>query len=163
MKKKIVMVFGVFDLLHPGHISFLKQAKKLAGPQRQQAGLRGGRGTLVVSVARDKNVRKVKGKLPIFDEKKRMEHIKQLKIAKKVVLGGLKDAWPHIKKEKPDIIALGYDQKPYVTKHETRNMNYEKEFKKELQKHGLRTIVVRLKPFRPEVFKSSKIRFKVKG
>ena len=139
MKK--VMVFGVFDLLHPGHISFMKQAKKLGS-------------YLIVSVARDVNVKKIKGKSPIFSEKKRVEHVRALKIANKVVLGGTKDPWPHIKKEQPDIIALGYDQKPYITKHETRNME------QELRMHGLETKVVRLKPFRPEVFKSSIIRKK---
>jgi|SRR3989344_4759691 len=139
MKK--VMVFGVFDLLHPGHISFMKQAKKLGS-------------YLIVSVARDVNVKKIKGKSPIFSEKKRVEHVQALKIANEVVLGGIKDPWPHIKKEQPDIIALGYDQQPYITNHVTRNM------KQELQKHGLKTKVVRLKPFRPQVFKSSIIRRK---
>ena len=132
------MVFGVFDLLHPGHISFLKQAKKF--------------GTfLIVSVARDVNVKKIKKKLPVFDEKKRMSILKQMKVANKIVLGGLKDPWPHIKKEKPDVIALGYDQQFYVGN-----------LMKELPKHGLKTKVVRLKSFRPEVFKSSIIRKKKK-
>lgn len=130
------MVFGTFDLLHPGHVSFLKQAKKL--------------GTfLVVSVARDVNVKKIKKHLPIFGEKKRLEHVKNLKIASKVMLAGLKDPWPHIKKEKPDAIALGYDQNSFVG-----------DLPKELQKHGLKTKVIRLRPFRPEVFKSSILRKK---
>ncbi len=136
MTPRRVMVFGVFDLLHPGHISFLKQAKKL--------------GTfLVVSVARDVNVKKIKGKLPMVDEKKRVMRIKRLKIANKVVLGGLKDPWPHIKKEKPEVIALGYDQHDYV-----------KNLKKELLKNNLKVRVVRLKSYRPAVFKSSIIRKK---
>jgi FAD synthetase len=131
-----IMVFGVFDLLHPGHISFLKQAKELGD-------------FLVVSVARDANVKKVKKRAPVFDEEKRMDHIKQLKLAKKVILGGEKDPWPHIIKEKPDIIALGYDQKNYVGEN----------LKLQLQKRGLlKTKIVRLRPFRPEVFKSSIIR-----
>ncbi|MEO8065380.1 MAG: adenylyltransferase/cytidyltransferase family protein [Candidatus Doudnabacteria bacterium] len=136
MKK--VMVFGVFDLLHPGHISFLKQAKKLGS-------------FLIVSVARDTNVKKIKGKSPVFDEKKRVVHVKQLKLAGKVVLGGLKDPWPHIVKEKPDLIALGYDQGSFVGN-----------LPKELRKRNLKTIVVRLKPFRTNIFKSSKIRLKRK-
>ncbi len=137
MKKiKKVMVFGVFDLLHPGHISFLKQAKKL--------------GThLVVSVARDVNVKKTKGKSPIFSEKKRVDHVRALKIANKVVLGGTTDPWPHIKKEQPDVIALGYDQRDYVGN-----------LLAQLQKNKLNAKVMRLKPFRPEVFKSSIIRKK---
>jgi len=133
MKK--VMVFGVFDLLHPGHEAFLKQAKKL--------------GSVVVSVARDANVKKVKGKAAVFSEKKRLEHVKQLKIAKKVILGALHDPMGHIKKEKPDIIALGYDQQDYI-----------KNLKVQLQKNGLKTKVVRLKSFRPDIFKSSLIKKK---
>jgi len=132
------MVFGVFDLLHPGHVSFLKQAKKLGN-------------YLVVSVARDANVKKIKRKPPVFDEKKRLEHVKRLKIANKVVLGGLKDAWPHIQKEKPDIIALGYDQDSFVG-----NLPHG------LTHHGLKTRVIRLRPFRPEVFKSKILRSKRK-
>jgi FAD synthetase len=131
---KRVMVFGVFDLLHPGHVSFFKQAKKLGS-------------FLIVSVARDVNVKKIKGKKPVFGEKDRMDHVKQLKLAKKVVLGGLADPWPHIVKEKPDIIALGYDQKNYVGN-----------LQKELAKRNLKTKVLRLKAFRPEVFKTSIIR-----
>jgi FAD synthetase len=132
-----VMVFGVFDLLHPGHISFLKQAKKLGN-------------YLVVSIARDTNVRKIKGKLPVFKEKKRTAILKSLKIANKIVLGGVKDPWPHIKKEKPDIIALGYDQAAYVGN-----------LKQGLVKNNLRkTKIVRLKSFFPKRFKSSLIRKK---
>ena len=134
MKK--VMVFGVFDLLHPGHISFMKQAKKLGS-------------YLIVSVARDVNVKKIKGKSPIFSEKKRVEHVQALKIANEVVLGGIKDPWPHIKKEQPDIIALGYDQRDYVGN-----------LLAQLQKNKLNAKVMRLKPFRPQVFKSSIIRRK---
>ena len=145
MKK--VMVFGVFDLLHPGHISFLRQAKKY--------------GSLIVSVARDANVKKIKGKLPIFDEKKRVEHVKQLKVAQKVVLAGLKDPWPHIKKEKPDVIALGYDQDSYVSKQKTVSSK-QITFQQELRKRGLNARVIRLKAFRPEVFKSSLMRKKHK-
>jgi FAD synthetase len=129
MKK--VMVFGVFDLLHPGHISFLKQAKKLGN-------------FLVVSVARDANVKKIKKKLPVFDEKKRLANLKRLKLANKFVLGALKDPWPHIKKEKPDIIALGYDQGSYIDVVKLKSI----------------AKIVRLRPFRPEVFKSSLMRKK---
>ena len=136
MKK--VMVFGVFDLLHPGHVSFLKQAKKLGS-------------FLIVSVARDVNVKKIKGKPPVFPEKKRVEILKRMKLANKIVLGGLKDPMEHIKKESPDIIALGYDQKTYVD-----------DLIAQLRKRGLKTKVIRLRSFKPEVFKSTILRKKRK-
>lgn len=127
MKK--VMVFGVFDLLHPGHVNFLRQAKKFGD-------------YLIVSVARDTNVKKFKGHKAWQSEKQRVTVLRKLKFVDKVVLGGVKNPWPHIKKEKPDVIALGYDQKPYVSL-------------KQLKKIAR---VVRLKAFRPEVYKSSRLR-----
>jgi len=140
IKKKKVMVFGVFDLLHPGHLDFFKQAKKFGN-------------FLIVSVARDVNVIKVKGAKPIHDEKKRAENIGMVPWVDKIVLAGLKDPWPHIMKEKPDVIALGYDQEAYVSKS---SLN---QFKDELEKHGLKkTEVVRLKPHWPEVYKSKLFR-----
>ena len=125
------MVFGAFDILHPGHLDFLKQAKKL------------GR-YLIVSVARDKNVKKVKGVAPVFSEKERLQNIRALKIVDRVVLGGISDPMPHIKKEKPDVIALGYDQGDYLDN---------------LQDLKIKT--VRLKAFKPGAYKSSKIRDKI--
>lgn len=142
MKKTKVMVFGVFDLLHPGHISFLKQAKKLGD-------------FLVVSVARDVNVKRVKGHLPVFAEFERLVSLKSLKFVNKAVLGGSTNPWPHIIKERPDVIALGYDQKPYVTYHGTRNIE------QELRKRGLKTKVVRLEEYKPEVYKSKLLRKKL--
>lgn len=145
MKKKIkVMVFGVFDLLHPGHVDFLKQAKDLGD-------------FLVVSVARDVNVIRVKNERPVHDEKQRIANVGKVPYVDKIVLAGLRDPWPHIVKERPDVIALGYDQKPYVINHETRNMN--QSFQLELQKHGLKkTKVIRLKPHWPEIYKTKYLR-----
>lgn len=130
MKKK-VMVFGAFDILHPGHLDFLRQAR--------------GKGDfLIVSVARDKNVKKVKGVAPVFSEKERLQNMRTLRIVDKAVLGGIDDPSPHIKKENPDVIALGYDQGDYID-----------------DLLDLRIKVVRLRPFKPNNYKSSKIRDKV--
>ncbi|MBI4049512.1 MAG: adenylyltransferase/cytidyltransferase family protein [Candidatus Doudnabacteria bacterium] len=124
-----VMVFGVFDLLHPGHISFLRQARRLGD-------------YLVVSVARDVNVRKFKGYKASQNERQRTAIIKKLKFVNKVVLGGLKNPWPHIKKEKPDIIALGYDQNPYVKITELKKISK----------------VVRLEPYKHDRYHTSILR-----
>jgi len=95
MKK--VMVFGAFDGLHPGHLDFFKQAKKYGD-------------FLVVSVGRNVNVKKIKGKEPLFDEEERLELVSNLKIVDKAVLGAVHEFIEHIKMEAPDIICLGYDQ-----------------------------------------------------
>ena len=138
------MVFGTFDLLHSGHLNFLMQAKELGDK-------------LIVSVARDLNVFKVKGQRPINHEKLRLKNISLLPVVDKAVLGGLKDPWPHIIKVRPDIIALGYDQKIYVTKEKPKGAARELQLK--LIEKGLKkTEVVRLKPFWPQVYKSRILR-----
>jgi len=131
--KTKIMVFGVFDGLHGGHINFFHQARTL---DRHPY--------LVVSVARDRNVRRLKKKTPLYSEKKRLSDLKKSNLANKVVLGGMKDHLPHILREKPDIIALGYDQKFYV-----------KNLKKDLKDKGLLVKVVRLRPYREKIYKSS--------
>ena len=61
---KAVMVFGTFDILHPGHINFFKQAKKY--------------GNLIAVIARDRTVKQVKGRLPKYSEKQRLKAILSL-------------------------------------------------------------------------------------
>jgi cytidyltransferase-like protein len=127
------MVFGTFDVLHRGHLNFFRQARKLAA-----------RPYLIVSVARDINVKKIKGKRPAFKEKQRLAAIKKCRLVDKALLGGLKNHIPHILKEGPQIIALGYDQRAYV-----------KHLKDLLRQNGLKVGTVRLKAFKPKIYKSS--------
>lgn len=143
------MVFGTFDLLHPGHLNFLVQARKLGEK-------------LIVSVARDINVFRVKGQHPYHSERQRAKNLGLLPVVDKVVLGGLKDPWGHILKERPDIIALGYDQKIYVEKDVPKGAA--RELENQLAARGLKkTRVVRLKPYWPEVYKSRLLRKHLTG
>lgn len=137
-RKTRIMIFGTFDGLHLGHVNFLKQAKKIAKNS-----------FLVASIARDKNVFKIKGELPVFNEKKRMNFVKNSKLVDKVVLAGLTNHIPHILKERPDVIALGYDQRAYV-----RNL------KKDLKNKDLVVSVVRLKPYKEKIYKNKLLRTK---
>ena len=133
-KKSVkIMVFGTFDGLHQGHLNFFQQARNLDR-----------RGYLIVSVARDRNVKKIKGQTPIFGEKKRMNMIKRINLADKVVLSGLNNYLLHILREKPVVIALGYDQKSY----------YVKNLKKNLAERGLKVKIVRLKPYKEKIYKN---------
>ena len=131
-KQKKVMVFGTFDGLHEGHFNFFKQAKNL----RKDL-------LLVVSIARDKNVLKIKGEYPQFSEKRRMALVKKCELVDQVVLSGIGDHLPHIVKNCPDIIALGYDQKAYV-----------QNLKKDLKNEGILVEVVRLKPYKQKIYKN---------
>ena len=126
------MVFGTFDVIHPGHIHMLKEAK--------------GHGDyLIVVVSRDEITGEVKGKKPFFTENERLEAIQKQHIADKVRLGNLRpDRYLAIKEEAPDIIALGYDQAAFVDK-----------LKESIDP---KIKIVRLSPYKPEIYKSSKIK-----
>lgn len=129
-----IMVFGTFDLFHPGHKNFLKQAKDQGD-------------CLIVVVARDKTVTELKKCKPANSEQYRLKKVKERKLADKVILGGLGDKYKVIKKYKPDVICLGYDQK-YFTKN----------LRSKINGLGLKTRVIKLKPYKPEVYKSSKFK-----
>jgi cytidyltransferase-like protein len=137
-KKTRIMVFGTFDGLHKGHINFFKQAKNFTKNS-----------FLIVSIARDKNVLKIKGKYPDKNEWKRMALVKKCKLVDNVVLSGLKKHLSHIVKICPDIIALGYDQKAYV-----------KNLKKDLKNKGISVKIVRLKPYKEKVYKNHLLKTK---
>lgn len=128
-----IMVFGTFDMVHPGHRNFFKQARALAKNP-----------FLIVSIARSGNANRIKGYKPSRSETARAKLVKSIASVDKVVLGGLKDHLPHITKERPDIIALGYDQTAYVAGLRTG-----------LKKAGLKTQVIRLKPHKPNIYKTS--------
>lgn len=129
---KRVMVFGTFDILHPGHISFLRQARALGG-------------FLIVSVSRDVNAKKFKGVFPVFGEKERLEIVASLKMVDKAILGDKNYYLKHTLKEKPDIIALGYDQKAYA-----------RHLRQDIKEGKLKVKLVRLKSYKPRKYKSTK-------
>jgi len=96
-----VLVTGTFDVLHGGHIAHFKQAKRYGK-------------RLVVLVARDETVKRLKGQRPYFNGQQRCALLRELKIVDVVVLGDLKDPLRVIKRLKPDVICLGHDQKIFV-------------------------------------------------
>ncbi|MCY0874275.1 MAG: cytidylyltransferase family protein [Acidianus infernus] len=116
---KKVFVGGTFDIIHPGHIEFLREAARL--------------GRVYVSVARDKNSEKIKGRKPINDEEQRLEVVKSIRYVYDAFLGDEKDFIKSIERVKPDIIFLGPDQ----------HVNIE-ELKKELEKRGINAEIVKM-------------------
>ncbi len=126
-----VLAFGTFDILHPGHTYILTEAKKQGDH-------------LTVIVARDATVQHVKGQQPLFNEQQRLKNLEKLHIADKIRLGNTGDKYQVIIDEDPDIIVLGYDQKFFTDKLQDI-------VKKHVQ-------IVRLEAFKPEIYKSSKLR-----
>lgn len=128
------MVFGTFDVLHPGHIDFFAQAKELGD-------------RLLVVVARDSNVSKIKGRSPRHSEDERLRNVQEITLVDKAVLGNETDPYTVIEKYHPDILALGYDQSHAFVDH----------LEHELQKRDLHPQIIRLVAFHPDKYKSSKM------
>ncbi len=127
-----VLAAGTFDILHPGHYEFLKYAKSLGDE-------------LVVVVARDKTVEKLKGRKPIIPEEQRRVMVEALKPVDRAILGSINNMFEPILKEKPDIIVLGPDQTTFN----------EEDLEKKLRDLGLKTKVVRFKNYVKCPFHSS--------
>jgi len=99
-----VLTTGAFDMLHPGHLKLLEEAKKLAGSE----------GKLVVLIARDETVRRNKGRDPIFDEEARRYMVSMLKPVDEAILGYTPPSFEKvIERVKPDIVVFGYDQEKF--------------------------------------------------
>ena len=95
--KKIVLAGGVFDIIHPGHIHTLNAAKALGG-------------ILVVAIATDKTAKKMKKRSPLHNQELRRELVSCLSMVDKAIVGHEDDIFQTVKKVKPNIIVLGYDQ-----------------------------------------------------
>ena len=118
-----VMATGTFDLLHMGHIYFLKEAKKQGD-------------TLCVVVATDATVRRLKHE-PVNPEEIRLNLIKELTVVDEAYLGHENDMYAIVEEVKPDVIALGYDQ-----------IHDENKIKDELKKRKLSAKVIRLSEYK---------------
>ena len=96
-----VLAAGVFDLLHYGHIRYLEEAKKTGEPDAR----------LVVIVARDETVRRLKGTDPIIPEDQRRAVIEALRVVDEALLGFEDlDLDRVLQQVKPDIVVVGHDQ-----------------------------------------------------
>ncbi len=131
---KTVMVFGTFDGMHPGHDYFLAEARR-----------HGDR--LVVCLARDVVVLKLKGHNPQQGEEERREELAESSSVSEVIYGDREiGSWLSVELLKPDVIAFGYDQREL--KQELMNWLSEK---------GKKIEIVDILPFQPERYKSSLI------
>ena len=105
-RKQLVVVLagGVFDIIHPGHLFTLSSAKNLGD-------------VLIISIAKDETVKNLKNRYPLNGEQIRLNLISSLRIVDLALLGSESDMFKMIETVKPDVIALGYDQK-----HDTNDL-----------------------------------------
>lgn len=137
MKKIRVMAFGTFDYLHAGHENYLKKASDLGDE-------------LIVVVARDRTAQSLRGESPEHSEKARMKAVATLPYVSKVILGDHDDKYKVIRKHKPHILALGYDQRVFT-----------QQLPKVLIDLRWDAQIVRLDAYQPEIYKSSLIKQRI--
>lgn len=95
--KKIVFTNGCFDILHPGHIRILRQAKEKGD-------------VLVVGINSDTSARKIKGSMrPVLDGKARALNISALECVDYVVLFKNKTPYTLIRYLRPHYLVKGSD------------------------------------------------------
>jgi rfaE bifunctional protein nucleotidyltransferase chain/domain len=95
--ERIVLANGNFDLLHVGHVRYLRGAKELGGK-------------LVVAINSDKSVRALKGEgRPVMPEGERVEIVAALSDVDAVVIFPELDVRALIRELRPDIQAKGTD------------------------------------------------------
>lgn len=143
-RASIVMAFGSFDLLHPGHLFYLERAKSLGD-------------RLIVVVARDSSIEAIKHRRPVLGERARLRMVGALKVVDRAVLGdrlsNLEEGYDVISRYMPDVIAFGYDQRV--------DLGGLREW---LREKGLRVRIVSIRARKnARVFKSSKLRAAIGG
>lgn len=129
-----VMVFGSFDPLHDGHRSLFRQARKHGDE-------------LVVVVARDVNIARLKGHAARASEQERLARVEAEPLVDTALMGDEKDFFKNIVAQLPDVLILGYDQTTFT----------DEELREKLAKRGLNPEIKRAVAFKPEENKSSKI------
>src|SRR3990170_2861080 len=95
--KKVVFTNGCFDILHVGHVRYLKEAKGYGD-------------ILIVAVNSDLSVKSIKGdKRPIVSQSERAEVVAALEMVDYVTMFDEDTPYNRIKKLQPDVLIKGGD------------------------------------------------------
>ena len=111
-KKRIVFTNGCFDILHPGHIRLLRQAKSFAD-------------ILIIGLNSDSSVKKIKGaSRPIIKQEERAEILAALEMVDYIVIFHEADPAKLISAILPDVLVKGGDwAKEDIIGHQTVEEN----------------------------------------
>lgn len=132
-----VLAGGTFNVIHPGHILFLEKARELGD-------------CLVVVVSSNETAAKTK-KYPVKDQEERKMQLERIASVDKAVVGDPKDFFKIVLEERPDVIALGYDQK------------LDDDVAKKILDHGIKCKIVRIKDHLEGYSTSSLMKNKKRG
>lgn len=99
MGRKVVFTNGCFDIIHAGHVRYLREARKLGD-------------VLVVGLNSDNSVSKIKPGRPIVPEAQRAEVLAALDMIDFVALFNEDTPYELVKHIKPDVLVKGGDWKP---------------------------------------------------
>lgn len=124
-----VVATGTFDILHPGHLFYLEESRKLGDE-------------LWVVVARERNV--VHKPRPIIPEEQRLKMIAGLRCVDHAMLGDMEDMFRPIAEIDPEVVTLGFNQK-----------FSEERLVSQMRERGIRADVVRIGSFCGCAFNSS--------
>lgn len=117
-KKNLVLANGCFDIIHAGHVRYLREASELGD-------------ILVVAVNDDSSTRDLKGEgRPVFPQEERAEIVAALKGVDYVLIFGDRTVDAILRKLKPDIHAKGTDYTPETVPE-----------RKTAEKIGCRTVI----------------------
>ncbi len=96
--KKIVFTNGCFDIIHAGHVRYLREAKMLGD-------------ILIVGLNSDNSVSKIKPSRPINPQNHRAEVLSSLEMVDYVVIFNEETPYELIKLVRPDVLVKGGDWK----------------------------------------------------
>ena len=129
---KTVLVFGTFDVIHPGHTFFLEQSAT-HGDQ------------LIAVIARDEFVYKTKNKTPVHSQQERIEHIIKSGLVNNACLADTKTGtFNVVKKLNPQIVCFGHDQTRLA-----------ESFKDWLKTNKMNIEIVIIEPFKRDQYSST--------
>lgn len=94
--KRIVFTNGCFDLLHVGHIRYLREAKRFGD-------------ILIIGMNSDKSVSRIKPGRPIIPEDQRAEVLSSLYMVDYIVIFDEETPYELIREIQPDVLVKGAD------------------------------------------------------
>jgi rfaE bifunctional protein nucleotidyltransferase chain/domain len=136
--EQIVLANGCFDLLHVGHVRYLRGAKALGGK-------------LIVALNSDESVRQLKGEgRPLMPENERAEIVAALSDVDALVIFSESDVRALIREIRPDIQAKGtdYTRESVPERDEVLAYGGRVEIVGDPKDHSTSTIIAQLPPAR---------------